>query len=118
MKWRIVPICPRYEASENGDIRMVGSKHIVKPYTDRLQEYPRITYRDEAGKKHKMMVHTMVASAFLGPKPEGMEIDHINTNRYDCSVRNLRYVTPEENRNNPITLLKRKMRKLGEPMLF
>lgn len=118
MEWRTIPTFPKYEASEDGNIRRKSTGQILKPYTDKKQEYPRVSCYGEKGDRHKRMVHTLVASAFFGPKPEGMEIDHINTNRFDCSVANLRYVTPEENRKNPITLLKRKMRKMGMPMLF
>lgn len=41
--------------------------------------------------------HTLVAGAWLGPRPEGMVIDHINGDIMDWSADNLEYVTPEEN---------------------
>ena len=57
----------------------------------------------ENGKRKKVMVHILVAEAFLGPKPNGYEIDHINSIRKDNRAANLKYVTREENRNNPYT---------------
>ena len=41
--------------------------------------------------------HFLVAVAWLGPRPDGMVIDHLNGNIFDWSADNLEYVTPEEN---------------------
>lgn len=42
-------------------------------------------------------VHKIVAAAFLGDCPDGMEICHIDGNCFNNSVANLRYGTHEEN---------------------
>ena len=42
--------------------------------------------------------HFLVAAAWLGSRPEGMVIDHLNANILDWSADNLEYVTPAENR--------------------
>ena len=56
------------------------------------------------GKHREGKVHRLVAEAFI-PNPENKPcIDHINTNRTDNVVENLRWVTPKENSNNKITL--------------
>ena len=55
------------------------------------------------GKQKLFTVHRLVAEAFI-PNPEGKPcIDHINTIRSDNRVENLRWVTHEENNNNPLT---------------
>ena len=55
------------------------------------------------GKQKLFLVHTLVAEAFI-PNPENKPcIDHINTIRTKNYVWNLRWVTHEENSNNPLT---------------
>lgn len=48
-------------------------------------------------------IHRLVAEAFI-PKVEGKEfIDHINADKTDNRVENLRWTTHKENCNNPLT---------------
>ena len=42
--------------------------------------------------------HRLVWETFVGPRQKGMEIDHINGNKFDWSLDNLQEVTPQENR--------------------
>lgn len=52
-------------------------------------------------KKNKAIgVHTLVMLAWVGKKPKGMEIDHINRIKTDNRLENLRYVTHKENMAN------------------
>lgn len=51
-------------------------------------------------------VHKAVWETFNGEIPAGYEIDHINTDRTDNRLDNLRCVTHKENINNPLTLIK------------
>ena len=54
-------------------------------------------------KRKKVLLHRLIATAFI-EKPEGKdEIDHINTIRTDNRIENLRWCTRSENINNPIT---------------
>ena len=42
-------------------------------------------------------VHTIIALCYLGEKPEGKQIDHINSIRNDNRVENLQYISQSEN---------------------
>ncbi len=75
---------------------------ILKPSIDR-DGYHRISL-SKNGKAKIFTVHRLVVMAFI-PNPENKpEIDHINGNKQDNRVENLRWVTHKENINNPITL--------------
>lgn len=51
------------------------------------------------GKNKMSLVHRLVWEAFNGPIPEGMQINHINEDKTDCSLTNLSLVSPKENIN-------------------
>lgn len=42
-------------------------------------------------------VHSLVAEAFIGPRPPGMEVRHENGHPSDCCVTNLKYGTRSQN---------------------
>ena len=49
------------------------------------------------GAQKLILVHQLVAAAFLGPCPEGMQINHIDCNKMNNRAENLEYVTQLEN---------------------
>lgn len=55
------------------------------------------------GKRYYRTIHRLVAEAFIDNPLSLPEIDHINTDRADNRVENLRWCTTKENMNNPLT---------------
>ena len=64
-------------------------------------KYKIVSYMDN-GKQKNIAVHRLVAIAFI-PNPENKpEVDHINVDRKDNRVENLRWATRKENMSNPL----------------
>lgn len=59
--------------------------------------YPRVALYKDNRQKHPN-VHVLVMEAFVGPRPEGMQVCHNNGDRLDCRLENLRYGTDRENK--------------------
>lgn len=95
-----------YQVSNKGRIKSVqrngtinGDRIIVPNCSGR---YARIGLRNKEKKSYS--VHRLVAEAFI-PNPHGLpQVDHIDGNRYNNDVNNLRWTTAKQNRNNPITV--------------
>ena len=49
------------------------------------------------GSKVQAYVHQLVAEAFIGPCPPGHNVDHIDHDRWNNRVSNLRYLPKPEN---------------------
>ena len=60
---------------------------------------------------NNQLCHKLIALTWIGQRPQGYEIDHINGDIMNWSADNLEYVTPEENRKRAKIL--HAMRKAG-----
>lgn len=96
VKWHEIPgLGGMYFASRGGEIYSAYTDKVLKQPVGR-SGYPQIsTYVN--GARRTRPVHLLVARTFLGPAPEGMEARHLNGNRLDPRLENLRYGTKSEN---------------------
>lgn len=83
-----------------------GDYNLDKPRNGELTNtgYVRHEYLCSDGKKHRILEHVAKWEYFNGRIPDGMEIDHINGDRTDNRLSNLRCLTHKDNCNNEVTL--------------
>lgn len=92
-----------FQVSEDGEIIInLRTGNQMKLCNDK--DGYRIFSTHHHGKKINGRVHQLVAKAFLGERPEGYVLDHIDRNRANNHYTNLRYVSlSEQNKNRDYT---------------
>ena len=92
----------RYEVSNLGRVRAIDAhlhrpaKRIIRTRLDRYgYQSCYLSKPPEYGKS--CLVHRLVALAFLGPRPKGKAVNHIDGNKLNNRVTNLEYISPAEN---------------------
>lgn len=110
--WRPSPSYPHLEVSSLGRVRSIarrvrflsklGGEFFRQKREKLLKLHPQnggylvITF-EVGNTRLARTVHSLVAEAFLGPRPEGYDICHENGIRKDNRVENLRYDTRKNN---------------------
>lgn len=114
--WRpIVGLEAYYSVSSLGRIRRDGGNkgarigRILKLWTHpRGYVYVRLCV-NRAYSGHT--IHSLVAAAFIGPRPDGHEVNHINGDKTDNRAANLEYVTPQENKAHSWNVIQHRPRR-------
>lgn len=94
-----------YEINENGTIlRNVKSKKQLKIFLDHhhSEKGYYTCFISFKGKVKRLTIHNLVAECWLGDRPEGYVIDHIDRNTENNHYSNLRYCTISENMKNRV----------------
>jgi hypothetical protein len=90
-----------YEISNVGNVRRLlknGSYTILKcSIQNKGYKYFQIKRNN---KSKNYLIHQLVAEYFIGPRPENLDIDHIDRNKLNNKLENLRYVSHLENMRN------------------
>lgn len=100
-----------YQVSNLGRIKSLYNGNVTYGTLDKGGYMFYSLYKNR--KRHRKLVHRLVAQSFIPNLENKPEIDHINCVRDDNRVENLRWVTPKENVNNPITMSRLKFRTRG-----
>ena len=105
-----------YQASNLGRIRSFKRNKvlILKQSEDRFGYYRIQLSLNDVGKNAS--VHRLVWSAFNGPIPEGLQINHLNENKSDNRLENLSLCTAKENVNYG-TCIARRAKKHSKPVI-
>lgn len=109
-QWKVIKDYPNYMVSNLGNVKSLNyngtKKEKILKQRKHTNGYMRVQLCKNKVCKDKY-IHRLVAQEFI-PTPENKpHIDHINTNRTDNRVENIRWVTRSENMNNPLTKNKR-----------
>lgn len=100
-----------YDVSERGGVRSYrrtgksGTFSTALPMTLAISNvgYPRVSLRTVGAVRAKHhTVHRLVARAFIGPCPDGHNVNHKNGVKTDNRVENLEYTTHQENVDHSI----------------
>lgn len=109
-RWKpVVGFENEYMVSDQGRVksldRSIGHRHVG--HTRKIPGRTLNLYKDNKGyvyvvlsrhnKRYCRKVHQLVAAAFIGPCPEGLEVHHNKGIKDNNSVKNIKYVTHEEN---------------------
>lgn len=84
-----------YSISNLGRIRNDKTKHIIKPDKEE-KGYCRLSIKINGVKKH-YAVHRLVALAFIPNPLNKSQVDHIDNDKSNNKVSNLRWVSNQEN---------------------
>jgi HNH endonuclease/NUMOD4 motif len=98
--WKAIPDWEGlYEVSNAGRVRRLHKHTPMRLVKSRLNRcgYPTVGLKRVGSRQQEMFVHRLVAAAFIGPLPEGHQVDHIDGYKPNNSPDNLEYVTPREN---------------------
>jgi len=87
-RWKKHPEYSDHEISNLGRVR-----RYLKPFL-MSNGYPHVSL-GAIGKR--AYLHNLVIEAFIGPRPQGMQTRHLDGNKLNARLDNLRYGTPSEN---------------------
>lgn len=98
-EWVRIPGFERYWISNLGNVVREGRAQILKlDYSGRPRHpYRSVRLYDGLGGVKKLLLHRLVYRSFRGEVADGMQVDHIDRDRNNNRLSNLRCITAEEN---------------------
>lgn len=90
-----------YQVSNCGNVRSIkkSTPITLKQFISKQVDYYAVGLWLN-GKSTIIRTHTLVAEAFLGARPHKYVVDHIDQNKHNNHIDNLRYVTYSQNHMN------------------
>ena len=100
MTWCSIPDFSQYEISKSGAVR---KGDLILSQT--TQTYAGVKLKNDLGQWKRVYVHRLVLATFVGPRPEGLVINHIDGNKENNNLDNLEYCTNLENERHSLDVL-------------
>ena len=99
-RWRQIEGYPLYEVSSLGGVRrrLKTAHRVLRPLVA-SNGYRQVCLYSE-GRGRRVLIHALVAAAFLGPRPADAEVNHLSGNKADNRAANLQYATRAQNRQH------------------
>lgn len=95
-EWRSVPGWDgQYSVTQHGNVRSEKTGRILKQ-TMGVDGYSRVSLKHN-GKRSTPTIHRLIMESFVGPRPEGYHIRHLDGDKLNNTLDNLEYGTPKEN---------------------
>ena len=122
MKWKILKENENYSINEKGEIKNNITKKILSPSINKNSGYYQIDlWKDNKSKKYTL--HRLVANNFIPNLENKPTVDHIDGNRINNNVSNLRWATYSEqnSRFNTFGVRSEKIKVIninGEELIF
>jgi len=88
---------PNHIITADGRIWSLSHGKFLKPSVSYQNGYYQVNIKNDKGNLITAKVHTMVANAFLGYRPNGKNVNHRNCDKLDNRIENLEYITQAEN---------------------
>lgn len=89
-----------YEVSSHGRVKSIPRYRVrggIRKTTNNVRSgYPCLPLRKD-GKTKMRTVHSLVMEAFVGPRPTGLDVRHLDGDPANCHLDNLCYGTKAEN---------------------
>ena len=122
MKWKILKENENYSINEKGEIKNNITKKILSPSINKDSGYYQIDLWKN-NKSRKYTLHRLVASNFIPNLENKPTVDHIDGNRLNNNVSNLRWATYSEqnSRFNTFGVRSEKIKVInvnGEELIF
>lgn len=96
-EWRQVVGSPDYQVSDRGRVISYKRKTPKVMRLTRQKGYLHVTIAMGALGRVRRTVHSLVAEAFIGPRPTGLQVRHLDGDGENNQVANLAYGTNSEN---------------------
>lgn len=95
-----------YEVSNFGRVKRIAPHSVrgnagtfLKP---KEGPYLRVTLFRDGGNRQCHSIHVLVAAAFIGPRPDGYLVDHVDENKRNNRADNMQYLLPIHNTRKSI----------------